>query len=177
MVSQTIHIRRATRSDLPAIQAVAAAAWWDTYKGLFPDSVIESRLRLSYNPTRLAERLPQVDSFLVAELAGRLVGFAQFFRRAHEEIMVGALYVHPEHQGCGVGRSLLSGGIAALGPVRRLYLDVAEVNRRARRFYERMGFRIFTEFEVDMDGTPFVFLELVLELGDAHPCDGYAPPH
>ncbi|MCY4335751.1 MAG: GNAT family N-acetyltransferase [Litoreibacter sp.] len=48
---------------------------------------------------------------------------------------VAALFVHPDHQGCGIGSALLT---AFKAPLR---LEVFEANQRARAFYHRHGFR------------------------------------
>ncbi|MBO7743417.1 GNAT family N-acetyltransferase [Paenibacillus sp. MWE-103] len=53
---------------------------------------------------------------------------------------VNQLYVHPEHQGKGIGKTLLD--LAKQQADERLYLYTFEVNRKAQRFYERNGFRI-----------------------------------
>jgi GNAT superfamily N-acetyltransferase len=67
---------------------------------------------------------------VVAEDAGRVVGFAAFDQRE-----LHALYVLPAYWGRGVGGRRL----AAAGPVRERW--VLRDNARARRFYERHGWR------------------------------------
>jgi ribosomal protein S18 acetylase RimI-like enzyme len=52
------------------------------------------------------------------------------------------LYVHPDHQGCGIGNTLLA--LAQFSePSLRLW--TFQCNLRARRFYEQRGFRIERE--------------------------------
>jgi GNAT superfamily N-acetyltransferase len=70
------------------------------------------------------------DRIVVADEAGRVVGFAAF-----DDAELHALYVLPERQGRGLGDRLL----AAAGPVGVLW--VLEGNARGRRFYERRGWR------------------------------------
>jgi GNAT superfamily N-acetyltransferase len=67
---------------------------------------------------------------VVAEESGRIVGFVAF-----GEQELDALYVHPERWGRGIGDRLL----AAAGSASALW--VLEANTRARRFYERRGWR------------------------------------
>jgi GNAT superfamily N-acetyltransferase len=67
---------------------------------------------------------------VVAEESGRIVGFVAF-----GEQELDALYVHPERWGRGIGDRLL----AAAGSASALW--VIEANTRARRFYERRGWR------------------------------------
>ncbi len=55
---------------------------------------------------------------------------------------VGAIFVHPERQGQGIGRALMD---HAAGLRDTLYLDVFKQNAVGRRFYDRYGFRLDRE--------------------------------
>ncbi|MCA0939556.1 GNAT family N-acetyltransferase [Salipiger pacificus] len=65
---------------------------------------------------------------------GALLGFL-----AREGAYVHALFVTPEAQGCGIGRTLLED---AQRTARRLELWTFLANNRAQRFYERAGFAV-----------------------------------
>jgi len=65
---------------------------------------------------------------VVAEQAGKIVGFAAF-----DSVELHALYVLPAYQDQGIGRLLLQ----AAGAVAQLW--VSKENRAARRFYEMCG--------------------------------------
>jgi GNAT superfamily N-acetyltransferase len=67
---------------------------------------------------------------------GRLVGFVAV---KPETRCLDQLFVAPEAQGKGIGRLLLD--LAKDRLPRGLWLRTAEDNHRARRFYERNGFR------------------------------------
>ena len=58
------------------------------------------------------------------------------------------LAVHPDFQNRGYGRALLASAVNLLSErgAERIHLDVAAVNQRARRFYERCGFNEFGFF-------------------------------
>lgn len=81
---------------------------------------------------QLAERwLPQAETY-VAEVDGRVVGFLSI---VGDEI--GGLFVHPDHQGAGVGRALVDHVRSSRAT---LELDVFEENEIGRRFYAAYGF-------------------------------------
>ncbi len=73
---------------------------------------------------------------LVAELGGRIVGFVAMSNGDFLE----HLYVHPDLQGRGIGSSLLDRAKDRMPAGFRLW--VFQANTRARRFYERHGFRV-----------------------------------
>lgn len=78
------------------------------------------------------------DKVWVASVAGQVVGFV-----AYADAEVTWLYVHPDHQGHGVGRALLR---HALDHARATGADRVETTvldgNRARALYERQGFTL-----------------------------------
>lgn len=75
----------------------------------------------------------------VAEADGQLAGFLSFARKPSETMgEISHLFVHPDHQGQGVGAQLLDDAITRHG--RPLHLWVFEANARARALYESRGF-------------------------------------
>jgi putative acetyltransferase len=68
------------------------------------------------------------------------------------------LFVHPDHRGMGVGRTLAEHAIAAGAAT----VDVNEQNAQAVGFYERLGFVVVGRSERDSDGKPFPILHMAL---------------
>jgi GNAT superfamily N-acetyltransferase len=79
--------------------------------------------------------LPWQD-VVVAEDDGRVAGFIAM---THAKV-VEHLYVHPDHQGRGIGSVLLAEAKRRMPGGFRLW--VFQENRRARRFYERHGLAV-----------------------------------
>jgi len=74
------------------------------------------------------------ETVLVAELDGRVVGFASVYP---QESFLHHLYVDPRARGRGVGRALLVA--ATRDTTDRPWLKVDPANRAARAFYQRQG--------------------------------------
>jgi GNAT superfamily N-acetyltransferase len=87
-----------------------------------------------------------VAEVLIAEIDGRAVGFALFFRSfstflGRTGLYLEDLYVEPQERGRGIGKQLLThlAGIAKERGYGRMEWAVLNWNRKAIDFYERMG--------------------------------------
>ncbi len=141
-------VRPAAAADARAIARVHVETWREAYAHVFPAEYLAT---LSIDDrAALAERLlsENAETIFVAELEGRIVGFASGGPSRDEDTEaapgeVYAIYVEPAAWGIGAGRRLLERLEAAL---RQRGLDeatlwVLEDNPRARRFYEAAGWR------------------------------------
>ncbi len=83
------------------------------------------------------------ESFIVAEINGFVVGYVTGFLAKEGVGRVFSLAVHPSYQNRGVGGNLLKEIIWILQRfgVIEIILEVRSGNVKARRFYERHGFR------------------------------------
>ncbi|VVB96685.1 putative N-acetyltransferase [uncultured archaeon] len=83
------------------------------------------------------------ETFIVAEINGFVVGYVAGFLAKEGVGRVFSLAVHPSYQNRSVGGSLLKeiiGTFQSFG-VTGIILEVRSGNIKARRFYERHGFR------------------------------------
>jgi GNAT superfamily N-acetyltransferase len=146
-------VRRASRNDRPAITAVAATAWRDTYAGLLKPETIESFIERAYSPERVETRVSQ-DHFYVVEGPDGIVAFADALER-DDRIELAAIYVLPELRGQGAGSALLE-TLVGLFPERNISADVVNGNRKGEVFYERRGFAPRERLEATLFGEPVV---------------------
>ncbi|MDZ4373187.1 MAG: GNAT family N-acetyltransferase [Phenylobacterium sp.] len=98
----------------------------------------------------VAGRVLPLCEVWVAEVGDRPVGFV-----AWRDDWIDHLYIHPDHQGQGIGPALLAKALAH-GPPKQLW--TFQANARARRFYEARGFQAaeFTDGEGNEERTPDV---------------------
>ncbi len=122
-------IRQGDSRDLDAITAVNLASWASTGLAQGSDLVFEQRRR------RLAACLADGGGLYVAEDGGAVVGFMIF---SPADGYLSQLFVAPEHQGRGIGRSLLD--IARRLATGSIRLRTPMENLRAIGWYEREGF-------------------------------------
>jgi putative acetyltransferase len=112
------------------------ASFWDTQK---------QDIRNKYLP---------VAQTWVYEQDGQIVGFMSLL-----ENYIGALFVHPDYQGQGIGTQLI-GHAKAMHRV--LLLDVFKQNTRSRHFYEKCGFEVTAENIHEATGCENLSLQMTL---------------
>ncbi|MEV5594593.1 GNAT family N-acetyltransferase [Streptomyces sp. NPDC052496] len=153
-MAEHLSVRNMTRDDIDAVAAIRIRGWQTAYAGLMPQAYLDG-LSPAEDAARgraaFAAAPPEVVN-LVAERDCGLVGWAAFGPvRATDGTTsppssdgeLYALYLSPEHIGTGIGRALTDACLARArhNGFRALCLWVLKDNARARRFYERAGFR------------------------------------
>lgn len=141
-------VRRARPEDAAAIAAVHVRTWQAAYEHVFgPERLAgldPERRRLGWE-RELSEH-PDDDDVFVAEQDGTVVAFASAGPAGDEpgEGELYAIYALPEAWGSGAGPALMREALAALRArgFAEAMLWVLEDNPRARRFYEREGWRL-----------------------------------
>lgn len=135
-------VRPARREDAAAIADVHVLTWQAAYEHVFGEerlAGIGERRRAQWEEW-LADQQPRWQ-VLVAEVAGRVVGFASVGESRDEagKGELAAIYVLPDAWGSGAGSALMASALEELRGYSSATLWVLEDNPRARRFYEREG--------------------------------------
>ncbi|MBF2097636.1 MAG: GNAT family N-acetyltransferase [Gloeomargaritaceae cyanobacterium C42_A2020_066] len=131
---QSIEVRRFTPTD----SAQVAALFHATVRNLAPQYYTHAQVA-AWAPADLNFRdwaaVCSTRLTYVADSAGRILGFGELEPQGH----IDCFYVHPEHQGCGLGRAIYR---ALEQEAHGLYLSRlwVEASRPAQPFFERLGF-------------------------------------
>jgi GNAT superfamily N-acetyltransferase len=150
--SRAVTVRRAGPEDAPAIAAIHATAWHETYTGLLPDTMI-SALTVEVRQAWWAQLLSNPPATrggaaYLAELGGRPVGFGTCNAQRSDVLAatgfdgeISSLYVLRAAQKQGVGRALMARMAMRLqtAAYRAAGLWVLRENAAGRRFYEQCG--------------------------------------
>lgn len=150
MESVAPDIRPASTEDAAAIAALHVRGWQWAYRGLLPDSHLDSLSaelprRIDWWRGMLAVESSPKRTW-VAEINGQIVGFADTFPSWDEDAdpataMLGAMYLEQGFVRRGVGRALmkrLAGDLHSRGYC-AVTLWVLDTNTSARRFYEALN--------------------------------------
>src|SRR4051812_27995873 len=106
--SEMIEIRRAQVEDVPAIRAVLAATWRDTYSSFLAESVLE-HVAAEWHSTKMLEAEIGRDSTFAGLARSASAGTIGMIT-AHSEdeiLIVTRLYILPAFQRRGIGARLM----------------------------------------------------------------------
>jgi diamine N-acetyltransferase len=159
-----VTIRLANAADLTTVEQLAREIWPIAYDGIVPPQQLAYMLDLIYNNAALRDQLlNQHHTFLMVESAGKPVAFASYSTIAPGISKLQKIYVHPGTQGQGIGKQLIDYIIRELQSksIHTLQLNVNRYNK-ARFFYEKLGFVIIKEEDIDI-GNGYFMIDYVME--------------
>ena len=141
--------RDATPADGPELDAMAQTSWMETFGAYVSPEDIADYFATTYGPDgALIRELgdPERRTHLAVD-DGKIVGYTKLIPPWLPDAELGALqlsqiYVATSHHGQGVAGRLMDWTVATAraAGAPALLLTVWEENRRARRFYDRLGF-------------------------------------
>lgn len=147
MADAVLTVRPGTTADIPGFRALGEAVVPPTYGPI--DAAYAQRMLDEWWVAEVFETSLARNAHLVAEVDGEVVAMANLGRlsRSYRDFphvtgdreVMWKLYVHPDHQGRGIGRRLLA-AVEALVEGDELWLEVVAGNDRAYDYYLAQGF-------------------------------------
>lgn len=142
-----VTLRPGTVDDIPAFRALGEAVVPPTYGPI--DAAYARRMLDEWWVADVFEKSLARNAHLVAEHDGEVVAMATFGRLSQsyrdfphvtgDREVMWKLYVHPHHQGRGIGSRLLA-EVESMVEGEELWLEVVDGNHQARDFYVSRGF-------------------------------------
>lgn len=149
-MSAALALRRATPEDAPALAALAAKTFHETFAADNRPEDMAEHLSTAYGVAQQSAEIASTDyATLLAFADGTLAAFAQVRRHQPPPCVTGAapieihrFYVDRPWHGQGVARPLMDACLDAARAFggRTLWLSVWERNPRAQAFYAKAGF-------------------------------------
>ncbi|MFM2368402.1 MAG: hypothetical protein RL619_702 [Bacteroidota bacterium] len=169
-----IEIKKATLSDLEAIQKISTQTFIETFAAVNTPENITNYIAESFNSEQLTSELNNANSqFYLATSGNEVLGYLKInFGDAQTEIInknaleVHRIYVSQAFHGKNVGQLLID-KVKEIGletGVDYIWLGVWEENHRALRFYSKNGFVEFDKhvFTLGNDEQTDLLMQLVL---------------
>lgn len=146
-------VRQATIDDAPRIAEIHVRTWQIAYRGIVFDSILDA-MDVSKREQVWRENLAKQHELgrmnFVVENESDVAGWVSIGPNRDTDVDIGAvfelygLYLHPDHWDKGYGYRLIAHALDWVRAQRKwkeITLWVIEPNARARRFYERVGYR------------------------------------
>jgi GNAT superfamily N-acetyltransferase len=153
-------LRNGTTEDAPAIAGIWHHGWRDGHLGHVPRQLVKARTEESFH----AQAAERAEEATVAVVDGKIAGFVIVVDDEVEQ-----LYVSASERGTGVAQALIAEAerqVRANG-YSTGWLAVVAGNRRARAFYENVGWH---------DEGPFEYAAATANGPIAVPCHRYTKP-
>ncbi|MED4958157.1 GNAT family N-acetyltransferase [Paenibacillus sp. FSL R5-0527] len=149
---EALQIRPARLNDIDGIREVAVETWNSTYETIYPEHFIATFLNHAYSKSSLEHSITRDEAdparkFLVAELAGEIVGFGQLSDPVNGESELTRLYILKEHQRKGIGKALLGELIRLNASLKEIFAWCERENGIGTLFYKSNGFAFTEESE------------------------------
>ena len=158
-MNSTLSLRFADIHDINTIGFLAQQIWPSTYKNILPAEQIEYMMDLFYSPASLKKQMKEdKHAFILIEDEEGSLGFASYSKISATGIYkLHKIYVLPALQGKGIGKAMIDFIATNIKPLGATALQL-NVNRhnKARSFYERLGFTVIQEEDIDIGNNYFM---------------------
>lgn len=144
-----IEIKEATLEDIPILTKLAEEIWWPTYAEVISAEQITFMLGEMYSAEALNHQMQNGHTFLLLSVDDIPKGFAAFSKEVEQIYKLQKLYLHPDQQGKGTGKTLIGfveQEVKILG-AKQLILNVNRGNK-AHLFYTKAGYQILEELDI-----------------------------
>jgi ribosomal protein S18 acetylase RimI-like enzyme len=162
------NIKKATADDIPQIRELTFKIWPQTYRALLTAPQIDYMLHLMYSETSLRDQMHSGSQFILVYDEHEPVGFAAFFLKEPFIYKLDKIYILPSQQGKGTGKFVIDHILKEIkeNGATALQLQVKRDNK-ARFFYEKLGFLILSEIDVDI-GNGYFMNDYLMEKRISH---------
>ncbi|MBS1918399.1 MAG: GNAT family N-acetyltransferase [Bacteroidetes bacterium] len=153
-----ISIRFAGTEDINIIGFLAQQIWPATYAGILEEEQLNYMLNLFYSPSSLKKQILEDNHiFLIIEDDEEPVGFASYSFISQGIYKLHKIYVLPNQQGKGLGKTIVDFIVNEIKPLNATALQL-NVNRhnKAKNFYERLGFTVIKEEDINIGNNYFM---------------------
>lgn len=161
-----MHIVLANSTHLSIIKDLAYAIWPSAYGEILSKEQLTYMLDMFYSETALKQQMEEKNHvfYIAVNNDGKNVGFVSYEINCEpHKTKIHKIYVLPETQGSGLGKSLvdLVIGKAKNNNQKTVFLNVNKYNK-AKGFYEKLGFQITKEEVIDI-GQGYIMDDYVME--------------
>lgn len=161
-----ISIKPAGVNDIKVIRQLAFDIWPSTYSKILTTEQLQYMLEKFYSLSSLHQQVTLKYQSIIVFENETPIGFASFSPHEDDPAVyhLNKIYVLPRQQGKNIGKQVLDYVINQIKKSRATSLQL-NVNRynKALRFYEKQGFKIIREEDIDI-GEGYFMNDYIMEL-------------
>lgn len=151
-MEQNIKVRYTAPELYPELGRIMAESFRTAFAGFVSRETLDA-CAVAENCEALLAGLPERMTILTGWVDGKLMGLLVFSRHPNGRTEIEAIHSLPESWGTGLGAAMLEFALDKTNADDAAGLWAFAENRRARRFYEKHGFRFTGETRVsEFDG-------------------------
>jgi RsiW-degrading membrane proteinase PrsW (M82 family)/ribosomal protein S18 acetylase RimI-like enzyme len=160
---ETMSLRKGYPHDIPLIRDMAYKIWPVTYGNILSKDQLDYMLNLIYSEQALNDQMKSDHEFFMLYDGVQPIGFASYGLVEPNKFKLHKIYVLPSYQGKGAGRFVIGELINAIKRKggTSLLLNVNR-NNPAKSFYEKSGFVVIKEEDIDI-GSGYFMNDYVME--------------
>jgi diamine N-acetyltransferase len=148
-----ITIAPITIGQITEAKQLLSYVWSCTYSDHLSPEAIQKVTSIWHAPERLQKQIENPDVYFAGAMEdNKLVGIITAEKEDDQVLFITRLYVHPNHQRKGIGSKLYKAAVEHFIGIKRVKLDVDDVNHRALEFYKKLGFTEIERKEEELAG-------------------------
>ena len=153
----SLSLRRAYEKDVPLIRDLSLKIWPQTYSTILSAEQVDYMMNMMYSETSLLKQMKEDHEFIIVDDGKEPVGFASFGLTGPGVYKLHKIYVLPSRQGKGTGRFVINELLKAIARKGGSSLELnVNRNNKAKEFYEKLGFAVLREEDIDIGGGYFM---------------------
>lgn len=149
-----LKVRPAEKKDAFDIATINVLGWKTAYRGLMPDSILDTMEVTEKRIKRTEEAIATIEIYLVAENENGVIGFLVGGRTRNKGVPypyeIYVFYVHPDYWRCGTGTALVEAFKEKIKEA-PFCVYMLDGNAKALNFYQKMGGIRQPEFDSDTE--------------------------
>ncbi len=147
---------------LPTIQNLSRKIWNESYSSLLSQGQIDYMLSLMYNSDRIVAEIEKGYGWYLTSVSNKYAGYFSL-EYSEDHLFLHKFYLDAAYHGQGVSIQMMNfvEHTAETHQMNEIRLGVNKENKRAIRFYEKMGFEIEKEMITDI-GEGFVMDDYIM---------------
>lgn len=141
-----LNITKVKLEEIIGVKNLLSFTWRDTYGKHYSQEAIKKITSNRHDLKLLTQQANDPDIyFAVAKENGKIVGLITVRKMGENTVMMFRLYIHPDHQGKGIGSRLMQSSYEYFPTIKTIKAECEKQNSKACSFYLKKGFKIVGE--------------------------------